>query len=56
MKANSEIIEMNDEMKKARAKYMREYMKEWRKKNPKKDKEIRLRYWQKKATEMYAGE
>ena len=32
--------------------YMREYMKEWRRKNPEKAKEIRDRYWTKKAEAM----
>lgn len=54
-----DILEMTDEMRKAKAEYvrdyMRNYMKEWRKKNPEKAKEIRLRHWKKRADELHGN-
>lgn len=36
--------------------YMQQYMKEWRRKNPEKAKEIRDRYWQKRAEQESSAE
>jgi hypothetical protein len=43
---------MSEEIKEAKRAYMRDYMKAWRKKNPEKEKEIRDRYWIKRAKAM----